>query len=303
MASQLPWENGSFMPWMVGQTFVGPDGATYQTYPDPASPTGFTAKRKDANGESFVFINAPTNPNAAYEAVAGANTPYGQRLAAAEAAAADQNTFNRGITQGGLDIQRGNLALNQTNSAADRAYKEALVAQAQKDLEFKYYQQNQSNQIAQGNLDVNRGTLGLNTLKLGSELTGPRNWDRYLETAAQAGQNPLLQQAIGSWASLTGQRPNTGAVNGPLPQRFDLNALASDFTGQGAAGPGRQRIAALDTVAMNPGQAAPGWWQGLSSDERERAKGYWESNGWSPDSVLNSLAWTAPNQSLGYSGA
>lgn len=303
MAQQLPWETNSFMPWMVGQTFVGADGATYQTYADPASQTGYTAKRRDANGESFVAINAPRDLVKEYAWIEDPNNPYGRRLVAQEAAAADQNTFNRGIAQGGLDVQRQNADTNYYSAQTSRLTAEANAAairaqieQAKKDLQFRYYQQNQNNQMA-------RGQLGLETLKVGSSLTGPRNWDRYLETAAAAGRNPMLQGAVGTWASLTGQRPNTGAVNGPLPQKFDLNALASDFSGQGASGQAGQRIAALDTVAMNPGQAQPGWWQGLSSDEKERAKGYWETNGWSPSSVLNSLAWTQPNQGLGYGGA
>jgi hypothetical protein len=241
-----------------------------------------------------------------------------------EAAAADQNGFNRDIQTGQLDVQRGNLGVAKQNAKtaatsakgqieigktnaktarysaetgrfsaeADKAYKEGLIEQAKKELEFKYFQQNQ-------NYQTDQGKLGLSTLELGAGLKGPRNWDTYLETASQAGQNPLLQQAMGSWAQLTGNHPNTGAVNGPLPQKFDLNALASDFMGGGVSGPA-QRNTALDTVAMTPGQAAPGWWQGLSGDEQERAKGYWETHGWSPDSVLNSLSYTQGNQGLSY---
>lgn len=285
----LPWEpnGGGYMPWMVGQTFVGNDGASYQTYADPNSPTGYTAKRIDGNGTSFQPINAPVNPTAGYDYLR--NTPYGQTLQATEQAAAEQNQFNRGIASGNLGVSQ---AQQQSNAENQRAQ----VEQAKHDLKFRYYQQNQNNQVA-------TGTLGLNTLQLGASLKGPRNWDTYLETASQAGQNPILQGALGSWASLTGNRPNTGAQQGPLPQKFDLNALASDFSGQGVTGQAGQRNSALDTVAMNPGQAAPGWWQGLSGDEQERAKGYWETNGFSPDSVLNSLAWTAPSQGLGYGGA
>lgn len=251
------------------------------------------------------------------------NSVYNQRIAAAEAAAAEQNQFNRDITQGGLDVQRQNAKTNQYNARTsrqnadtsqftaetgrysaetDRTYREQLVKQAAEDLAFKYYQQNQQNAIAQGQLDVSRGNLGLNTLQLGSSLTGVRNWDRYLETAAAAGQNPMLQNALGTWSSLTNVRPNTGAVSGPLPQKFDLNALASDFMGGGASGQAGQRNADLDRVAMNPASAAPGWWQGLSGDEKQRSLGYWESNGFSPSSILNSLAYTAPNQGFSYGG-
>lgn len=223
------------------------------------------------------------------------NSWFNQRIAAAELAAADQNEFNRDITSGNLDVNRQNADTSRMNAETDRMHREALVQQAADDLAFKYFQQGQQ-------FLTQQGQLGLNTLQLGSTLKGPRNWDTYLETAAQAGGNPLLQQAMGTWASLTGNRPNTGAVAGGLPQKFDLNALFSDFTGQGVAGQAGQRNSALDTVAMNPGQAAPGWWQGLSGDERERAAGYWESNGWSVPSVLNSLSYTAPNQGYGYGG-
>ncbi len=303
----MPWENpqGGLLPWQVGQYFVQADGSTVQVYPDQSgvgAQTGYVAKITRPDGTvTYQAAPAPINPTAAYDYIQG--TPYGQTLQAAERAAADQNTFNRGITQGGLDVQRQNantsLYSAQTSRLSAEANAEASraqIEQAKKDLQFRYYQQNQNNQMA-------RGQLGLDTLKVGSSLTGPRNWDRYLETAAAAGQNPMLQGAVGTWASLTGQRPNTGAVNGPLPQKFDLNALASDFSGQGASGQAGQRIAALDTVAMQPGAAQPGWWQGLSRSEKERAKGYWETNGWDPDTVLNALAWTQPNQGLGYGGA
>lgn len=312
MANVLPWENGSFMPWMVGQTFVGPDGATYQTYPDPASPTGFTAKRRDANGESFVPINAPTNPTAAQDALFGPSTPYGQRLAAAEAAQADQNTFNRGITQGTLDVNRQNADTSLFGAQTTRMTAESQAAsaraqidQAKKDLEFKYYQQNQNNQIAQGTLDVNRGQLFNSAMQIGAGLRGPYDWDSYLQTRAMAGQNPMLQQAGQTWSSLTNIRPNTGAVAGPAPRAFDINALAGDFMNGGGGGSVSTlpRDANLDAVARNPGSAAPGWWQGLSEDERQRARGYWDKRGESSTSILNSLAWTQPTQGLGYAGA
>lgn len=230
-------------------------------------------------------------PTTQAELIAQLNDPnswISQRIAAAERAAADQNQFNRGISQGGLDVQR-------QNANTDRAYREALVKQAADDLAFKYAQLGQDSTFKQGQ-------LGLDTLKLGASLTGPRRWDQYLETAAQAGQNPILNQAMNTWSSLTGGRPNTGAVSGPLPQRFDLNALFSDFGGGGGQGGQLSRDENLDRVAMQPGFAAPGWWQGLSGDEQERAKGYWETRGWSPSSVLNSLSYTAPVQGLGYGG-
>lgn len=290
MASTLPWDTGQFMPWMVGQAFVGPDGAVYTAYPDTNSPTGYTVKRVDQNGESFQPVNAPYDMTKQYAWMDDPNNPYGRRLAAAEQAQAQQNKFEQGIKQ-------GDLALRQQTGAADIAYKQSLVKQAKDDLAFRYYQQNQQNAIAQGG-------LGLNTLQLGASLHGPRNWDSYLETASQAGQNPILNQAMDTWSSLTNVRPNTGRVNGPMPQRFDLNALASDFMG-GGGGQSRElpRDANLDLVAMQPGAASAGWWQGLSGDEKQRAMGYWEKRGWSPDSVLNSLAYTAPTQNFAYSGA
>lgn len=217
------------------------------------------------------------------------NSEYNRRLRAAERAAAEQNEFTRGITN-------RQTATGEYNSRTDRAYREALVKQAAEDLAFKYAQLAQSNELE-------RGKLGLSTLQLGASLHGPRDWDSYLETAAQAGQNPILNRAMSTWSSLTGVRPNTGAVNGPMPQRFDLNALASDF-GMGGGGAGRElpRDANLDAVAMGTAPD-PGWWQSLSPDERQRAQGYWETHGWSPDDVLSRLSYTAANQGLSYGGA
>lgn len=264
------------------------------------------------------------------ERMADPNSDYNQRLRAAELAAAEQNQFNRGITSGNLDVSKGHLKVAQGNlgvsrqnadtnrynaetgryeaetgrqnadtnrfsAETDRVYREALIEQAEKDLAFKYHQQAQE-------YEMQRGRLGLDTLNLGASLKGPRNWDTYLETAAQAGQDPILSQAMTTWSSLTNPRPNAGAVQGAMPQRFDLNALASDFMGTGVASQAGRRDANLDAVAM--GRApAPGWWQGLSDDEKQRSIGYWETHGWSPTSVLNSLAYTAPTNSLGYSGA
>lgn len=304
----MPWENpqGGLLPWQVGQYFVQADGSTVQVYPDKSgvgAQTGFVAKITRPDGTvTYQAAPAPINPTAAYDYLQG--TPYGQSLQAAERAAADQNTFNRGITERTTAVSEGTLGVNRQNAGTafynaetTREIQRAQVEQAKQDLQFKYYQQNQNNQMA-------RGQLGLDTLKVGSSLTGPRNWDRYLETAAAAGQNPMLQGAVGTWASLTGQRPNTGAVSGPMPQKFDLNALASDFSGQGVSGQAGQRIAALDTAAMTPGMAGdPNWWIGMSASEKERAKGYWESNGWDPSSVLNALAYNVPTQGLGYGGA
>lgn len=303
-----PWDRqGGIFPWQVGQVMVDEAGVQFQVYPDPASPTGYIVKRTDANGTSFQPVTAPVNPTAAQEAMFGPDTPYGRRLAAAEAAAADQNTFNRGIQQGGLDVQRQNantsLYSAQTSRLSAEANAEASraqIEQAKKDLQFRYYQQNQNNQIAQGQLYNS-------TLQIGAGLRGPYDWDAYLETRARAGQNPLLQQAGQTWSSLTNIRPNTGAVQGPQPQRFDINALAGDFMGAGGGNGGGAfelpRDANLDAVAMNPGAAAPGWWQGMNEDERQRAKGYWDRRGHSSASILNSLAWTQPTQGLGYSGA
>lgn len=223
------------------------------------------------------------------------------RWAAIEQAAADQNQFNRGISSRQVGVSEKNAGTARYSAEADARYKQALIKQAAKELEFKYHQQAQTYEIQKGQLAVSEGQLGLGTLQLGSQLRGPRDWDQYLETAAAAGANPMLQKALGSWSSLTNVRPNTGAVNGPLPQRFDLNALVSDFTGgQGPRQPSRD--ANLDAVAM--GQApAPGWFQGLSGDEQDRALGYWETRGWSPRSVLNSLSYQQIGQGLGYSGA
>lgn len=238
------------------------------------------------------------------------NPAYNDRISAAEAAAADaaeraRENAERDSRSRRMDSKtnRYNAETNRYNAKTDRRYKEALVQQAKDELAFKYHQQAQT-------YEIQRGTLGLNTLELGSRLRGPRDWDQYLETASRAGQDPILKGAMDTWASLSNVRPNTGAVPGPLPQRFDLNALASDFMGQGvtqqASGgvydPMQNRNAALDTVAMG-GAPAPGWWQGLSDDERERAKGYWETRGWSPTSVLNSLSYQSVNQGLGYGGS
>lgn len=296
----LPWEQGGsgFYPWMVGGTFVGSDGATYTTYADPNSPTGYTARRQDANGTSFQPINAPTDPLAQTTYIE--NSPYGRRLTAAEQAAAEQNKFNRGIQTGQLGVSRQNANTSRYSAETSRMSARAQIEQAKQDLALRMQQEAHQ-------YELGRGNLGLNTLQLGASLHGPRNWDSYLETASRAGQNPILQGALGTWSSLTNVRPNTGAVAGPLPQRFDLNALAGDFMGggQGSGGgvydPMQHRDQNLDRVAM--GGSSPGWWQSLSPDERERAKGYWEQRGWSSDDVLSRLSYTAANQGLGYAGA
>ncbi len=286
--AQLPWTVGQFMPWHINQSFVGDDGALYTAYQDANSPTGYTVVRRDQGGESFSPVNAPQDPLA--QTAYFENSPYGQRLAKSEAAQAEQNQFNNTLKRDAQDLA------GQTADAA-RANQRAQVEQAKKQLQFQYAQLEQQGQTA-------RGQLGLNTLQLGASLRGPRDWDSYLETAAAAGQNPMLSRAMGDWASLTNIRPNTGAVNGPLPQRFDLNALASDFMGGGGGGSGAPlpRNASLDAVAMGQGPH-PGWWQGLSDAERQRSQGYWEKRGWDPSTVLNGLAYQQPTQGLGYGGA
>jgi hypothetical protein len=274
------------MPWQLNQPFVGSDGNVYTPFADPSSPTGYSVRHSDQYGTDVQPITPPVNPSAAQDY--WANTPYGARIAAAEAAQAAQNAWNQ-------RFQYDQLGVSKQNAQTQLMSARAQIEQAKQDLELRRQQEAHS-------YEMQRGNLGLNTMQLGASLHGPRQWDQYLRTAAAAGQNPILQGALGTWSSLTNVRPNTGAMGGPLPQRFDLNALSGDFMGGVGQSQANQRNADLDRVAMG-GAPAPGWWQGLSGSEQERAKGYWENNGWDPNSVLNSLSYTATNQGLGYSGA
>lgn len=289
MANVFPWEAGGtgWLPYMVGTAIPGPDGQIWITAYDENSPTGVVMRKPD--GSETKAIPAPFDQNAADKYWRG--TPIGQRAAAQEKASA----YNTGFDQ---DIRQGTLDINRQNANTTRQTSQAQVEQAKKSLQFQYAQLAQQGQLQQGQ-------LGLSTLTLGSQLRGPRDWLSYMDATAGAGQNPMLQQAVGAWADLTNNRPRgTGAWNGAAPQKFDLNALASDFMGGGGGqgGGGSPRISALDQVARTPGAAAPGWWQSLGSDAQEMAKGYWEKNGDSPNTILNRLAYNQPTQGFGYSG-
>jgi hypothetical protein len=321
--ADLPWISGSFAPWQVGQTFVDANGVAWQVYADPSSPSGYTLKRTDSAGTSFSVGPSPVDPFAAANALE--NTPYGQRLQAAEAAAAAQNTFNQGI-------QTGQLGVQQAQQRATAQYQQALVQQAREQLAFERERQAQQHQIAQGQLDVSRGQLGvsqgqlgLGTLQLGAQLRGPRDVFAYDRMAAATSSNPILANAVSTWADLTNNRPTgLGSWQGGTPERASLGALAADFGGLGRTteGPGsgggggggaatsatepasvfsggkQQTLAALDQIARSPNQAHTGWWGSLDPNQQQMAIGAWEELGHDPNTVLSRLRAGRVNQGL-----
>ena len=288
----LPWETGSFLPYMVGQYFVGPDGSTMQIYPDPASPSGYTLKKIDKSGAvSYQIGPSPNDPAAASRWFK--ETPEGQALAAAQKGLAEQNKWNRNQQEGALDLQREQLAEQKRQAMVN------AKSQEERDRVEAWYK---------GQLVQNaRAQLGLQTLQLGASLRGPRDWLAYQEAAGGARANPYLNQGVASWADASSNRmTGQGSWNGGAPQRMDLNALAGDFGGGGGGGgndyPGganwftgggvnkNDTVGALNSIAMNPHKAHTGWWSSLNPSQQQMAIGAWEKSGHDPDTVLARLA-------------
>lgn len=216
-AQLLPWQNGTFQIWQVGQTFIGPDGTLLQVYPDPNSPTGYTLKATGKDGStSFSPGPSPNDPNA--QAQWFANSPYGKRLEAAELAAAQQNAFNNSITQ-------GNLGVSQATQQATAQYQQGLLQNAREQLAI----QRQGQQLQ----------TGYQTLDLGSRLRGARDYFQYQQMAAGARGNPLVQGAVQTWANMSQDRPTGGgAWAGGNPEPMTLQALTNDLGAGGGGGGG-----------------------------------------------------------------
>jgi hypothetical protein len=304
----LPWESGSsgFAPWQIGQYFTDANGNTYQVYADPNSQSGYTLKKIDAAGNvTFTTGPTPNDPGAQARWVQQfLKTPEGKPYADSEAASAAQNTFNQ-------NLQTSQLGVSQATQRAQQANMEALVQQAKDQLAFERERQNQQNQIAQGNLEVARGglevqrgqlgvsqgQLGLGTLQLGAQLRGPRDVFAYDRMAGATSSNPILANAVSTWADLTNNRPTgMGAWQGGTPERASLGALAADFGGLGspAAGAGsaaggdngkQQTLAALDNFFRNPHQAAPGFLESMNPTQLAMTQGAADELGHDWDTV------------------
>jgi hypothetical protein len=322
----LPWESGSsgFAPWQIGQYFTDANGNTYQVYADPNSQSGYTLKKIDAAGNvTFTTGPTPNDPGAQARWVQQfLKTPEGKPYADSEAASAAQNTFNQ-------NLQTSQLGVSQAAQRATAQYQQALVQQAREQLAFERDRQNQQHQIAQGQLDVSRGQLGvsqgqlgLGTLQLGAQLRGPRDVFAYDRMAGATSSNPILANAVSTWADLTNNRPTgMGAWQGGTPERASLGALAADFGGLGRTteGPGsggggaatsatepasvfsggkQQTLAALDQIARNPQSTSANWWGNLNPTQREMAIGGWLELGHDPDSVLSRYGASRINQGL-----
>ncbi len=250
----LPWQTGTFQPWMQGQSFMGADGAIYQAYPDPASSTGWTIKRTDQAGTSFQVGPSPSDPYAGAQAFEA--SPYGQRLKAAEEAQAAQNAWNQKFQttgqnnthqyqMGQLGVQQGQLGVSQAAQKSTAEYQKGLLEQARQQLEVqKTGQQLQT---------------GYQTLDLGSRLRGERDYFQYQQMAAGASGNPLIAGAVQTWANMSNNRPTGGgAWAGGTPQPMTVGALTSDM---GAATPGGQMNAAGNAVTDQGGQQTGGAYQ------------------------------------------
>lgn len=305
--SALPWETGGFMPWMLGQTFTGPDGAVYETYQDPASPTGYTTKRVDANGVSFRPGSGPVNTAAAQEAYE--RSPQAQAMQTYLSGVAENNEFNRNLQTDTLALNRDKLKqdwqiakLNARTKAeelaVDKAYKEALIENARAELGLK------------------QANLGLDTLKLGSTLRGPRDYFFYGEAAAGARQNPALQAGVASWADMQRRTPTgLGAWGGGEPERMNLQALAQDFGGGWfGATPGsgmtvsntqsgnvnpNTTLSYFNEIGKSPNRVAPGWFESLDKTQRDLFLGGLDYLGHDADTWMQRYEGTRPNQGIG----
>ena len=311
----LPWETGATMPWHLNNTFVDSQGVAWTYYADPASPSGYTLKRQDQNGVSYQVGPTPNDPNAA--AMAWETSPLGQRYAKYEEGLATQNAFNNARILDGIQIQKDTLKYQrdvammnartaQEQNEIDRWYKGELVRIADADIEIK-----------RGGLDVQRGQLGLSTAQLGASLRGARDLWAYDRAAGAANQNPILRQAVSTWANMTNNSPTgLGAWGGGDPERMSLNALSADFGGPGGGvtpgsvsdmyGGGSSKsetLRALDAVARNPQQAAAGWYESMNPTQQQMTLGAWEELGHDPDTVLSRYRNSRINQSIGGSRA
>lgn len=311
----LPWEIGAFMPWNVGQYYTDANGITWQVYSDPASPSGYTLKRTDSAGTSYQVGPTPNDPNAA--AQAWETSPLGQRYAKYEEGLATQNEFNNQRVLDGIQIQKDTLKYQrdvammnartaQEQNEIDRWYKGELVRIADGELEIK-----------RGGLDVQRGQLGLDTLELGASLRGARDLWAYDRAAGAANQNPLLRQAVSTWANMTNNSPTgLGAWGGGDPERMGLNALSADFGGPGGGvTPGsvsdmygggsskNETLRALDAFGRNPHQAAAGFFESMNPTQQQMLLGGLEELGHDPDTVMSRYRNTRINQGLGSRGA
>lgn len=304
----LPWATNSQMPWDVGRTFVDDQGIAWTWYQDPASPSGYTLKRQDANGVSFQTGPTPNDPYAG--AAAFQASPYGQTLQRGEEALAAQNAWNRNFQTTGQQnthaYQMGQLGVSQAAQQSTAEYQRGLLENARAALEV----QKTGQQL----------NTGYQALQLGSQLRGPRDLWAYDRTAGAAGSNPLIANAVSTWANMASNRPTGGgAWNGGNPERMTVGALAQDFGGMNAglnattdpmgissttAGSGKQQtLMALDEVARNPHKVAPGWWESKSGTQQQMALGAFEELGHDPDTVMSRLNAGRLRQGIGSSRA
>ncbi len=253
-------------------------------------------------------------------------TSEGQPWRAAERAQAEQNDWTRSYQGEDQDIRR-----DQQRSSAD--YQRALVQNAKAQLAWQMEQGRAQlglsredlalrGELGRGdlalrqqtqaqNFQLGQGNLGLGTAQLGASLRGPRDIFAYDRVAAGVSSNPLLQSAVSSWADMTNNRPTgMGSWQGGNPERMTLGALANDFAGWGmGATPGsvsatngggkQETLRALDEIARNVHQTAPGWWESLNPTQQQIAMGAWEETGHDVPTVLGRLNASRIRQGIG----
>lgn len=312
---QLPWQQGGLMPWQVNQTFIGPDGAAYKIYKDDASPSGYTMKRTDANGESFSYGPSPNDPNA--QAQWFENSDYGKRLKAAEEAQAANNAWNQNFQttgqqnqnayqMGQLGVSQGQLGVNQAAQQATAAYNQGQLGVQQGQLGVNQQAQQSTAQYQQGLLENARQQLeqqktgqqlqtGYQTLDLGSRLRGSRDYFQYQQMAAGAQGNPLIAGAVNTWANMSQDRPTGGgAWAGGTPEPMTLNALTHDMGASGGqmnaagnattdqAGGGAYQtptIPAFDEFLKNPQKSSANYLATLDDGQLGALQSYSDAKG------------------------
>lgn len=293
----LPWENGTFMPWMVGQVFIGPDGWAYQVYQDQTGvgqATGYVVKRFNPNNPSEVTYSAGQAP---IDSQAYANwyegTPQARQQKAYEEAIIARSQWEQDQAEAKLDLDRERL--RQEWSIAQMNAK----SQEERDKVDAWYKYNLVQNAR---------------LQLGASLRGPENHFFYQEAAARGRANPITN-GVASWFDpQSNQATGTGAWGGGEANRGTLGSLGAAFgagdtnwfgdsgTNNAVSGNGQDdqaTLSAMDQFFKNPHKAAPGFLESRNDTQIALMKGAADYLGHDWNTVVSRYAISRPNQRIG----
>lgn len=280
----------------VGQVFTS-GGKYYQSYPDPASPTGYTLKTwSDTEPESFAPINEPYSVSE-------------QK---------DREDATRVASETGRETMRLNDSLIKQRAAQikyddARLRQEGRIAEADRKLK---------RELAQMDNDLHWAQLGKGMIDTGASLSGPADPFSFSDAAQGYQSSGLLPKAF-ERLSKNQYTPVNGQF-GAQPAPLNLGSLMARLSGQpyaatvapgtlpGQASAGGQvnnaaggisdqdRInasyGALLPVAMNPNGVSGQAWSSLDMNDQKAALNGIGKLGFAPDQWLRMLTRSHPTQ-------